>query len=134
MIKLKEALGIMKGLSDELAVWNEVVNHLRKFVDDDVNYADKGICTGEGVTVAQDVVESVIRGVMKDKINPLEDRIQGLNDTELEVKDAAKVEQKPEKKAEKKGNGNAKAAPAAKKRTARRAVRRRKPAAKQEDG
>jgi hypothetical protein len=117
-LTLAEAVEKLELLKQQRAVWLELVDHLSKFIDQEVSKADHVIpadgCVSQNVP--QEVIEGFIHEINGNEIDPLDEEINALeNRAVTETKKDAKNKPKqatanPKKRAAKKPNPKQKAA------------------------
>jgi len=83
-ITLAKAVQQLQKQRYELAVWKELVGVLRKCVDDEVSKADSFISTNGHGHVPQEVVAEVIKRIYEDKLEPLTENIDKLENLSVE--------------------------------------------------
>lgn len=84
-LSFAEALRRLEESRQHRAVWNHVVDSLSKFMDTEVREATHGI-KAEGCVarnVQQDIISEIIRGIEADKIAPLNEEIETLENLEV---------------------------------------------------
>jgi hypothetical protein len=71
-------------LLHQLAIWQEVVDHLVKFLDTDALPATVGIRTdAEGMVVSQDRIEAVLNEIKNGYIAEINDELDKINKSEV---------------------------------------------------
>jgi len=120
MATLAEVLRELENLRHHRAVWMELVEHLSKFVDQEVRHADQAI-PAEGCVVSkvpQPIVKEFLDYINHNEITPLNiriDEIENLGVTETKDDNPENQEKDtPAGKAKGKGNKAAKTPPAPK--------------------
>lgn len=82
-----EALKQLTALEARRAVWQELVNYLRRFVQDEVSRPDSSIATDQGVPVGQDVVRELIEEMVEQQIDPLSQEIAAIQGRPIGVEE-----------------------------------------------
>lgn len=71
-------------LLHQLAIWQEVIDHLTKFLDTDALPAVVGIRTdGGGLTVPQDKIEEVLNEVRNGYMAEIKEELQSIDNSEV---------------------------------------------------
>jgi len=88
---LFDTLYKIEGLKQQLAVWNSVTNHLSKFLDTEALETQEGIPAPGCVrpenrvrgreVVPQEVIESIIKGIEEDRIDPITKEVSSLENS-----------------------------------------------------
>jgi hypothetical protein len=103
-------------LLHQLAIWQEVVDHLLKFLDTDATPATIGIRTdgGGGMTVPQDRIEIVLNEIKNGYMAEINDELDKINKSEVaeHVKQEKRLGKKVKKEGEKGKGSKARKAPA----------------------
>lgn len=115
-LSFAEALRRLEESRQHRAVWNHVVDSLSKFVDTEVREATHGI-KAEGCVarnVHQEVISEIIQVIEADKISPLNEEIETLENLEVvETKKDAEDKRPTKKPGTKKNPQRIRAVPAA---------------------
>jgi hypothetical protein len=118
-LSFAEALKRLEEGRQHRAVWNYVVDYLSKLVDTEVREATGGI-PAEGCVakyVDQKIVSEIIRGIEADKVSPLDEEIETLENLEVVETKKDGNKEKPKKaggrKASKKNTQGIRAVPRA---------------------
>lgn len=85
MRSLVEAVKELERLKEELAVWSEIMEHLRTFVDSDVALAKAGIAIEKNSRrlVPQQVVVEIAHRITTEKIAPISGQIYELEQLQV---------------------------------------------------
>jgi len=83
---LAEAVQELERFKQQRAVWMEVVDHLSKFVDDEVEQAQQPLhadgCVSQNVP--QDVIAEIINSINEETVAPLNDGVYSLENLQVE--------------------------------------------------
>ena len=82
-MKFLEALDNLYQLKQKAAVWEDIIGFLSKYVDNDVQSAVSEIRSDDAGVVPQDIITAIVKGIQKEKLEPLEEAIERY--TNLEV-------------------------------------------------
>lgn len=105
-MKLRQALGEFRSINDRMAVWEEVVRHLRKYTGDEGLSPEKTIpsLVGGG-PVPEEVVQAVLQQIEDVHVSALDSRLEELGEMEFADDEA---EEEPAR-GKKKGAGRSRA-------------------------
>lgn len=101
-LTLSEALSQVESLKYSKAIWLEVIEHLRIFVDDEVRKAKKGIAS-DGRVVPQSIIKEFVDRVLFEELEPLSQKIVSLEKLSVEEKKDDQI--KHDKKVSEAGRG-----------------------------
>lgn len=84
-LSFAEALQKLEENRQQRAVWSQVVDSLNKFVDTEVREATHGVPAEDCVvkTVPQKIISEIVRGIETEKISPLDEEIETLENLEV---------------------------------------------------
>ena len=92
---LRDALLERTELLDRLAVWQEIVDHLKKFLNTDSSQARHGIRTqSEHIIIPQETIVSVLDYISDGVMEEIKRRLEIIERSEVHVKDSGKKRRK----------------------------------------